>query len=124
MIALKNTIRILFAFVLILIVNVGLASTNGNENKSNNQEQEQDGRRKANQGMLRPDGEVGEISSPQTSKFQEESNSNPKVREVNYQTQNRSQPEGIKDTVEDDSVSKYNFIFYFLYKFKYEEEAP
>lgn len=27
------------------------------------------------------------------------------------------------DSVEDDSVSKYNFIFYFLYKFKYEEEA-
>lgn len=25
------------------------------------------------------------------------------------------------DTVVDDSVSKYNFILYFLYKFKYEE---
>lgn len=27
------------------------------------------------------------------------------------------------DSVQDDSVSKYNFIFYFLYKFKYEEEV-
>lgn len=26
------------------------------------------------------------------------------------------------DSVEDDSVSKYNFIFYFLYKFKFEHE--
>ena len=26
------------------------------------------------------------------------------------------------DSIVDDSVSKYNFILYFLYKFKYEEE--
>ena len=30
-----------------------------------------------------------------------------------------------QDSVEDDSVNKYNFIFYFLYKFKYDhQEAP
>ena len=27
-----------------------------------------------------------------------------------------------QDTLEDESVSKYNFIFYFLYKFKYDHE--
>ena len=27
-----------------------------------------------------------------------------------------------QDSVEDESVSKYNFIFYFLYKFKYDHE--
>ena len=28
----------------------------------------------------------------------------------------------VKDSIEDDSVSKYNFIFHFLYKFKYDQE--
>ena len=27
-----------------------------------------------------------------------------------------------QDSLEDDSVNKYNFIFYFLYKFKYDQE--
>ncbi|MEM0938165.1 MAG: hypothetical protein AAF600_00550 [Bacteroidota bacterium] len=27
-----------------------------------------------------------------------------------------------QDSIEDDSVNKYNFIFYFLYKFKYDHE--
>jgi len=33
--------------------------------------------------------------------------------------------EVIRDSLEDDSVSKYNFIFHFLYKFKYDQvERP
>lgn len=31
-------------------------------------------------------------------------------------------PEVYQDSLEDDSVNKYNFIFYFLYKFKYDHE--
>lgn len=29
-----------------------------------------------------------------------------------------------QDSFEDDSLSKYNFIFYFLYKFKYDTSEP
>lgn len=29
-----------------------------------------------------------------------------------------------QDSLEDDSLSKYNFIFYFLYKFKYDTSEP
>ncbi len=111
---LKKYHNIFLTLALIFIFNVGYAHTNGSE-KPNNQEQEQDGRRKADQSMVRPDGDV---ASHQTGEVKEEPKSEPQVREVSYT------PEDKPDSVEDDSVSKYNFIFYFLYKFKYEEEAP
>ena len=111
---LKNTPKILFALALIFICSVGFANTNGNEKKADTQEQDQEGRRKSNQGLMRPDGD----SAPQRDvRLQEESKSEPEVRE-------EVKPVEKTDSVQDDSVSKYNFIFYFLYKFKYEEEAP
>ena len=32
------------------------------------------------------------------------------------------EPQVEQDSLEDDSVNKYNFIFYFLYKFKYDHQ--
>ena len=112
---LKKTPKILFALALIFICSVGFANTNGNEKKADTQEQDQEGRRKSNQGLIRPDGDA---SQQRDVRFQEESKSSqPEVKEVNNKIEKA-------DSVQDDSVSKYNFIFYFLYKFKYEEEAP
>lgn len=114
---LKKHHNILITLALIFTVNVGFASTNGAPKKSGVQEQEQEGRRRSDQGMVRPD---GDLNSSQTSivRAQEEPKSEPQVEETSFK------PEDKADSVEDDSVSKYNFIFYFLYKFKYEEEAP
>ncbi|WP_370090359.1 hypothetical protein [Ekhidna sp.] len=112
----KKHHNILLTLTLIFAVNVGYANTTGVVNKSVNQEQEQEGRRRSDQGMVRPDGDV---NNSQTSivGVQEEPKSEPQAEEPNFK------PEEKADSVEDDSVSKYNFIFYFLYKFKY-EEAP
>lgn len=48
----------------------------------------------------------------------------PKVREENEVSYDGEEDveEIAVDSLEDDSVSKYNFIFYFLYKFKFEHE--
>lgn len=110
--------NILFALGLILAFNIGYANTNGEEKKSNNQEQE--GRRKADQSMMRPD---GDIASQSSQGYQQEpvNESQNAVEELG----NLMIIEERADSVEDESVSKYNFIFYFLYKFKYDaEEAP
>ena len=110
----------MFALGLILAVNIGYANTNGTEKKSGSQEQEQEGRRKGDQSLMRPD---GDISSQATSQgYQHET-----VQEIEpvEDSENLIQIEEKPDSVEDESVSKYNFIFYFLYKFKYDaEEAP
>lgn len=111
---LKKTLKILFTLALIFAFNIGFANTNGTEKKADTQEQDQEGRRKSDQSLMRPD---GDINSTQNVKLQEDRKQEPEIKEV-------SKPSEKVDSVQDDSVSKYNFIFYFLYKFKYEEEAP
>lgn len=117
---LKKYLHILPTVALIFIVNIGLANTNGKENKAG-QEQEQEGRRKSNQEMIQPDGDVPSESVDED--LQEEISSDFEPSESNSKIV--YQPAVETDTVKEAAVSKYNFIFYFLYKFKYDvEEAP
>ncbi len=113
---LKDYRYILLSFALVFVVNVGLANSTEKENKTENQEQEQEGRRKSDQSMMRPDAE----SAPdpvelniQEEDVGEESDSNDTVI---------YQPVEKLDSAKEETVSKYNFIFYFLYKFKYDGE--
>lgn len=85
-----------------MLVQVGMANTNGTEGKKTdtkeNQEQQQTGQQKNNKAKLDEEPAVTTKEGTQGEK------------------------EVAQDTIEDDSVSKYNFIFHFLYKFKYEQE--
>lgn len=115
---LKSNRYVFSAFLLIFLVNIGLA-TKGQENKVQSQEQQEG--RKSDQTMIRPDGDYG--SSIQQPEYQEEERSEDShssaPSEASYLSPEKT------DSLEDDSVSKYNFIFYFLYKLKYEaEESP
>lgn len=108
-------------FLLIFIVNIGLA-TNGQESKTSNQEQE--GRKKSNQAMIHPDGDYGSSGQGQQEFQQQEAESNVEPA-ASSDLESKESPQIKSDSLQDDSVSKYNFIFYFLYKFKYEsEESP
>ncbi|WP_424962472.1 hypothetical protein [Ekhidna sp.] len=113
---LKNYRNIFSALLLIFMINLGFAGTFTNGQEAKPQEQ-QEGRRKSDQTMIRPD---GEYTSPATqADYQEE------VREEPRESEEYEKPQVKADSIEDDSVSKYNFIFYFLYKFKYDtEESP
>jgi len=63
----------------------------------------------------------GKSQSTQTQ--QQKESVEPNVLQENEPVGRTSVGEDSKaDSVVDDSVSKYNFILYFLYKFKYEEE--
>lgn len=114
---LKNFQYILSTLALIFFVNVGYANTTGKSSQTNNQEQEQEGRRKSDQSMIRPDAESA--TEPIDQDIQEE------TQEASSTTRTIYKPIERADSVKEESVSKYNFIFYFLYKFKYDgEEAP
>ena len=80
------------------------------------QEQQQEGERKSEQTIMNPDGdELGPTEVEED--YQEESS------QIDSEEIRPSRQEAPKDSVQDDSVSKYNFIFYLLYKFKY-DTAP
>ena len=117
---LKSYHYILSLLAMLIFVNVGYANTTDNKKTTDGQEQEQEGRRKADQSMIRPDGEtaVTPIDDQDIQEdFEEES---PRNNRAIY-----APIEKADSVKEDDSVSKYNFIFYFLYKFKYDgEESP
>lgn len=117
---LKNYQYILSTLALLIFVNVGYANTTDSKKKTDGQEQEQEGRRKSDQSMIRPDGDTA--SQPTTDQdLQEET-----VEETPQNYRSIYNPTDKVDSVkEEESVSKYNFIFYFLYKFKYDgEESP
>ncbi|WP_436518039.1 hypothetical protein [Ekhidna sp. To15] len=118
---LKNHQYILSTLALLIFVNIGYANTTDNKNKANSQEQEQEGRRKSDQTMIRPDGETGAQQIDQDQDIEEEPES-----ATSRSSQTIYSPIDKVDSVkEEESVSKYNFIFYFLYKFKYDgEESP
>ena len=115
---LKDFRYILFIFALVFTVNVGYSNTTEKEKKSDGQEQEQEGRRKSDQGMMRPDsGSATEAIDQELQEELEEEVEDSKTPV--YQSIEKI------DSAKEESVSKYNFIFYFLYKFKYDgEEAP
>lgn len=75
---------------------VGFSSTTGTENKVASDKKNQ----------LQP-------QTGQQTDFQEKLDEEPTIE---------TEVEVDQDSVEDDSVNKYNFIFYFLYKFKYNHE--
>lgn len=76
---------------------IGLANTTGTENNTVSSEKK----------------EQLPTETGQQSDFQE------KLDEDSF---NDEEMETDQDSIEDDSVNKYNFIFYFLYKFKYDHE--
>lgn len=110
---LKDYRYILLSFALVFVVNVGLANTTGKGKKTDNQEQEQDGRRKSDQSMMRPDAESA--PDPVDQEFQDDT----EVEESESEAPVYQSIEKL-DSTKEESVSKYNFIFYFLYKFKYD----
>ncbi len=99
---LKQQLKIVSTLILLLTINISFASETENK-PSKAQDQEQ----------TLQTGQKGEIQEQQLE-------DNTKTYEV--ETEEPIEPIE-SDSVEDDSVSKYNFIFYFLYKFKYEAEA-
>lgn len=95
--------KILLTLTFLALVQIGMANpTDTKEKKEDNtegskeQEQQQNGQQRGSQKL---DGD--------SSVSKEEA---------------QGEIEVSQDSVEDDSISKYNFIFHFLYKFKYEQE--
>ncbi|WP_420317457.1 hypothetical protein [Ekhidna sp.] len=112
---LRRYLSILSAFLFVFTFNYGVANeVITKPGVKQEQEQEQEGRRKNDQTMIRPDGQY-QSSSPEID------SSDPDPNEESVSTPNVVEN---TDSLQDDSVSKYNFIFYFLYKFKYEDESP
>ncbi|WP_425389422.1 hypothetical protein [Ekhidna sp.] len=115
----KKNISILSTLIFVFTFHYGVANT-GITTKSpdRTQEQDQEGRRKNDQTMMRPDGQLTNTSSIAEGQEESQLQENDEVKPV------ERTPEKA-DSLQDDSVSKYNFIFYFLYKFKYDtEESP
>ena len=96
----KLLIKISFFACLILLVNIAFAS-NGQENKKPTQVQEN-----GQQGDKKPAIQKLDLSLT-TDVETEEAPATEETQSI--------------DSTEDSSVSKYNFIFYFLYKVKYNE---
>lgn len=114
---LKRYLHIWTALIAVFAVNLAFASSEGSH-------QEQDGRRKADQSMIRPDGEVNSQLNQDEQDVSTDSVI-PQGGNLKSNSLNSEKSDAKVDSVEDDSVSKYNFIFYFLYKFKYDsEESP
>lgn len=86
--------KISFLLGFLFIANFAFANGNSNENVTEGAQQ-QPGEKKQNPEEVDPAGELEGGSEPQ------------ELQSV--------------DSTEDDSVSKYNFIFYYLYKLKYNE---
>lgn len=105
---LKHQLKIVSTLILLLAINVSFASETELKSK-NPQEQEQ---AKQRGGTNDHAGQLEDQKSVETEEFR---TSEPEAED--------EEKEAVRDTLEDDSVSKYNFIFYFLYKFKYEAEA-
>ncbi len=111
----KEYRNILIAFALVLICNLGFSNTFTGEQIPTDQEQQQEGERKRNQTIMNPDGdELG------TSEIEEDYSEEGTREPIEESSSTKTEP---KDSVDDESVSKYNFIFYLLYKFKY-DTAP
>ena len=95
--------KIILTLTFLALVQIGMANpvdTNGKKEdntEGKKDQQQQEGQQQGNQKL---DGE----SSTSTKE------------------DSQGEVEVSRDTVEDDSISKYNFIFHFLYKFKYEQE--
>ncbi len=87
--------KISFLLGFLFIVNLAFATGNPEKESTTEGTQQQPGEKKQNTEELDPAGELEGGSEPQ------------ELQSV--------------DSTEDDSVSKYNFIFYFLYKLKYNE---
>ena len=114
----KKYLTISLALVLGLSFQLVFAADLNEETKTPHQEQ-QEGNRKSNQSGIGLDDGYGS----QTQDEQELTSDDDEITNVSYSTSEVVREDA--DSVEDDSVSKYNFIFYFLYKFKYDsEESP
>ena len=112
----KEYRNILITFALVLICNLGFSNTT--EGKQVPAGQEQEGNRKSSQTIINPEGD--EMGASQQENFsQDEENIEPEDSDEIFSSEEKIE----KDSVEDGSVSKYNFIFYLLYKFKY-DTAP
>ena len=75
--------------------------------------------KKANEKLVKEQQQAGQRQSQQRLDG-EELQQTPNV--IEEEREDYREDEIKTDSVEDDSVSKYNFIFYFLYKFKFEHE--
>ncbi|NQZ74815.1 MAG: hypothetical protein HRT61_01710 [Ekhidna sp.] len=116
----KTFHTILFCLAILSFPLVGLAKINGEEKKAD--EQSQEGRSKSSQEEIRPDGNYA--PSDNITVVEDEESLEPKYPNSSYGV-DKVEADLDSDSLEDDSVSKYNFLFYFLYKFKYDsEESP
>lgn len=115
MVMLKKYPDLITFLLLIFSVNVGFAAHA--DANSFAQYQEQEGRRKVSQSAPRPD-----HAMTTGYHFQQEQTEDNDLdaSDGNFYSEENFVEES--DSVGDDSVSKYNFIFYLLYKFKYEDE--
>ena len=91
----KDFTKIFLAIVLSSSIQIGFANTDGSGDKKEDKQEQQLGQ------------QTGEKKSAQ---------------DVDATLVSDVMDGEDQDSVQDDSVSKYNFIFYFLYKFKYDQE--
>ncbi len=94
----KSIFKISFVLFILAVVNVGYANT------------ETEGKKEAKE---------TEVELQQTGQQQ---NQEKIKQDVSSEAERLSIDALESDSIEEDSVNKYNFIFYFLYKFKYDHE--
>lgn len=108
-------LKILFCFVLLCTTQLA-GFANAKVLTDPTKQQGQDGRNglKKNDAQMLDGEEKDEL-------FQEDENQEEASRLASIEKKEAEFEEAEKDTVEDESVSKYNFLFYFLYKYKSED---
>lgn len=99
---LKHFFKIFLSVSFLLALNLAYANgVVGTEDKKSDKKSTKDQEPSGSKGMtLRLSGEVEEDSK----------------------VENKNEKIIVADSVDEDSVSKYNFIFYFLYKFKFDQK--
>lgn len=108
--------RIFLTALMVILCDLALANPDP-------QTPDQDGTRSADQGLMQPDGEPVDLQEEFQTPSESSETESVEIEETNNESPAAKAPSNEK--VENTSVSKYNFIFYFLYKFKYDtEEAP
>ena len=106
----------LFFVLIAMLCTSQLALANGLESNSN-QEQEGEQKTQSSTGEILPDQSTeyleGAVSDAEKDSGSDDAEVVPRSKVVPIVKK--------ADSTEDDSVSKYNFIFYFLYKYKYDQ---
>ena len=113
---LKQLTKICLSLTLLLVFQVGLANAEATGGKNDKSKQEQEQERDQQTGPKK----VIDKLDPESNIIRDQEQEGEEADED--PTESEVKTTAPQDSVKDDSVSKYNILFYFLYKFKYEQE--